>query len=67
MHMEMAAGIAVSAIINLVRLEYLVYRPGNLCNICKKCAALVIADIDHLTDMVFVRENDSAAFALFLK
>ena len=67
MHVQMTAGIPVCAIIHLVGMEHFVDRTGSLCHICKKCITLLIRQLDHLADMLIMRQDQAARMTLLLK
>ena len=67
MHVEVAAGVPVGAVVDLVRLEGLVQRPCGAHHICQKGVALFVGDIYDLADMILISHNAAAGVALLLK
>lgn len=67
MHVQMAAGIAISAVVHLAGSKGLVQSLGGLVHIGKKGVAFFFADIYDLADVILVGHDHPAGLALLLK
>ena len=65
--MQVMSCIAVSAVVYLVRLEYLMYGAGHLGYLCKEIIPLLIGQVNELADMLPMRQNNPSLLALLLK
>lgn len=67
MHMQVAAGIAIGAVVDLTGSKSLVQSLGGLVYIGKESVAVFLADVHDLADMVLVSYDHPAGLALLLK
>ena len=63
----MMSGIAVSAVIYLVRMEGGLQRAGNMGDISKESVPLLVREQGHIAEMALVSDNNTAGMALLLK
>lgn len=67
MHVQMAACIAISAVVHLAGSKGLVQSLGGLVHIGKKGVAFFFADVYDLADVILVGHDHPAGLALLLK
>lgn len=67
MHVQMASGIAIGAIVNLVRIEYFVDCLCGPVHVREEAAAVLVGNINDFTDMVLIRDDAAAAVALLFE
>ena len=65
-HVQMASGISVCAIVYLIRMERCVDGIRCACHVCEKCISLLVADVYDLAHMIFVCNDTSSRMALLL-
>ena len=64
---QVAAAVAVGAVVDLVGMEGLVQGVGSLVHVGEVGVAILVGDVDHLRNVILVGHDDTAGMALLLE